>query len=233
MKMESLSLIDCDRLSNDDFIRIGDIINFEGPLMTLFQDHRHNHLYLFDWVDRDDSTNRWLVYQVDPAALNKFLNVEISHLELFNSIHHRPVFVTDIRHGSTIKNSPITRIKEIPSDYYPESIFFEKEDCPSFGKIKRAVIETISTHSQYNVIIYTSLNNQWSNKGVYINKECFNTNIQKSLYIISQGSMAAATHIRNISVDIQHLIEIEKINAAEVDKKENTLDKIDKSIYAY
>jgi len=63
--MENLSYINNNQLSQDQLIRIGDIVNFEGPLMTLYQDQKYFDLYIFDWVDRDDTTNRWLAYQVD------------------------------------------------------------------------------------------------------------------------------------------------------------------------
>ena len=66
-------------------LRIVDVVNFEGPLLTLFQDITTNNLYLFDWVDRDTLFNRWIVYHCKPDTLNQFIKSKISHYDLFMS----------------------------------------------------------------------------------------------------------------------------------------------------
>jgi hypothetical protein len=58
---------------SNSLVRIGDLVNFEGPLLTLFEDVKNGHLYLFDWVDRFDAVNRWLIYQVYPKLLLAFI----------------------------------------------------------------------------------------------------------------------------------------------------------------
>ena len=57
----------------NSLLRIVDVVNFEGPLLTLFQDTTTNNFYLFDWVDRDTLFNRWIVYRCNPDTLNQFI----------------------------------------------------------------------------------------------------------------------------------------------------------------
>ncbi|MFD2969951.1 hypothetical protein [Sphingobacterium bambusae] len=146
--MESLSIINSERLSYEDLIRIGDVVNFEGSLMTLFQHRKDNSLYIIDWVDRDETTNRWLIYQIDAYALNKYLHMEITHAQLFESLTSRPIFVADVAHGNTLQNTDIRMIAYLPSAYHPEQTFFDPDDCPSLAAIKKGIVNSLSSNAQ-------------------------------------------------------------------------------------
>ena len=61
----------------NSLIRIGDLMNFEGPLLSLFEDVKNGHLYIFDWVDRLDKTNRWLIYQTYPKKILDFIQKKL------------------------------------------------------------------------------------------------------------------------------------------------------------
>ena len=69
----------------NSLIRLADIVNFIGPLLTLFENSDDKHLYLLDWVDRDSLFNRWLIYRCTPISLSKFIKKDISHLDLLLS----------------------------------------------------------------------------------------------------------------------------------------------------
>ena len=84
--METLNSKNIERSNlQNSLTRIADVQNFEGPLLTLFENTFENHLYLFDWVDRDSQFNRWLVYRCKPNILQKFIHLEISHYDLLMS----------------------------------------------------------------------------------------------------------------------------------------------------
>ena len=60
----------------DKHVYICDLINIEGPLLSLFRDHRSNLLYL--WCDTNEiDTERWAVFQVSRELLAKYLQKEI------------------------------------------------------------------------------------------------------------------------------------------------------------
>ena len=72
--METLNGKNIEKINfQNSLIRIADVQNFEGPLLTLFENTLDKHLYLFDWVDRDSQFNRWIVYRCKPNILQKFI----------------------------------------------------------------------------------------------------------------------------------------------------------------
>lgn len=51
---------------------ICDLINIEGPLLSLYRDQRRNWLYL--WADTDGVSQRWLVFEASRGNLIDYLN---------------------------------------------------------------------------------------------------------------------------------------------------------------
>ncbi len=116
-------------------VRIVDIVNFEGPLLTLFENFKNRHLYLFDWIDKDAQYNRWLVYRCDHSMLNKFIKNELSHDDLFKSDES---FCYVVNMGQNAKWQNIQKLEksDLPNIYRPtKNDFFDKEDCPNLNKL--------------------------------------------------------------------------------------------------
>ncbi|NDV58316.1 hypothetical protein [Bacteroides sp. 519] len=130
-------------LNVKDILRIGDLVYFEGPLLSLYQD-RYNHLYIFDWVDRDNKCNRWLVYRVTPQVLMQFLKGDLSHYELFEQ--RGDTYSIDIENsGRLLFDSDLLKLAEVPLIYYPnKDDYFDIEDCLQYEKIKRTLEDVIS-----------------------------------------------------------------------------------------
>ena len=116
--------------------RIGDIIHFEGPLLSLYADESQSTLYLCDWVDRDEKYNRWLLYQVSAEPIFRFIHREISHSDLFNAIKGK-LWTVDISKDLKQHNfREIPNKRHLSTAYFPQpDSFFEKADCPDFRKI--------------------------------------------------------------------------------------------------
>lgn len=127
--------------------RIGDLINLNGPLLSLFVDFRTNDFYVFDWVDQlDNETNRWLVYKVSAKLLNRFLRKEVSYKYIFNhSLSDVDnTYVADI---SNFKENEyqLKKIYIISEEYYPdEELYFESKDSKNLPKINKIVSIVIS-----------------------------------------------------------------------------------------
>lgn len=161
MKMETLKgkILDNLRLQNL-YVRIVDVVNFEGPLLTLFENIKNKHLYLFDWVDRDSQCNRWLVYRCNPTSLDKFINEKISHFELFHS-DEPYCFVVDIDKNLNWNNLQQIEKNNLPVNYLPsKEDFFEKYDCPNFIKLEKYVNQAMASLRQENLIIHSNLHKQ-------------------------------------------------------------------------
>ena len=144
--MENLICNTDEKINTANFIRIGDLLYFEGPLLSLFKEENSGHFYVFDWVDRDAVCNRWLIYSVSATHLLHFINGKISHLELLENRPNKAIYVSEIdarnNHFSSYTNA---KIANLPDSYLPDSdSFFELCDCISFEKIKASIIASLS-----------------------------------------------------------------------------------------
>jgi hypothetical protein len=155
--MENLTFNSNISLDTSNLVRIGDLSNFEGPLLSLFEELNSGHLYLFDWVDRNEKFNRWLIYRVLPSFLLHYINCRISHSELFENRPLNEVYFTDIDVGNKpfyIYDSFL--IESLPKNYFPNSDnFFDLSDCNNFKKIKSVIINSLSkqkTDNEYSIV---------------------------------------------------------------------------------
>src|SRR5580700_5744214 len=117
------------------FIRIGDLINIDGPLLTLFQDQRDTSFYLYDWMDTDNRVNRWIIYKVSPSDILKYIGGEITHLQLFKKAEKLIYHYTDIDPCNLLEYK-IFELNFLPDRYSETSDnFFDEEYCPDVQKI--------------------------------------------------------------------------------------------------
>ena len=135
MKMETLKgNLFTHQEFQDLLIRVVDLVNIDGPLLTLYL-HANKHLYLFDWVDRNDTSNRWLIYRTTPILLNQFVKGEISQLDLLMG-GESAVLKADIDKDLTWNSCQIIEKKDLPNRYLPVKDFlFEKEYCSNYQKL--------------------------------------------------------------------------------------------------
>ena len=102
----------------NNLVRIGDLINDDGPLLVIFRDARRGDLYLFDWIDNNHSLNRWLIFKVGKSDLNDFINKKVSYKTIFEK-NTSSYFYTDISNDE-IGIYKIFKLKEVPLDYKPQ-----------------------------------------------------------------------------------------------------------------
>ena len=152
MKMETLNgKIQSNFQLQNSLVRIVDIVNFEGPLLTLFQNIKNKHLYLLDWVEKDSTYNRWLIYRCEPRTLDRFIRGQISHYDLFMS-DELFCFKIDIdKYLNWNFPQKIEKIK-LPPSYIPTTdTFFEKCDSPNFRKLEQFINQEKEPQKQENL----------------------------------------------------------------------------------
>lgn len=150
--MEKLKFNSNKKLDTTNFFRVGDLSYFEGPLLSLFEEFNSGHFYLFDWVDRDSKSNRWIIYRVSPKNILLFLNGKSSHLDLFESRSNETIYFTDINsHNKSFSQYDSFELESFPKIYSPNNDnFFEKSDSKAFGKIKSVIIDSLSRQKSEN-----------------------------------------------------------------------------------
>jgi len=164
----------------NSLIRVGDLINSDGPLLSLFLEFRSNELYIFDWIDSDELINRWLIFKVEPKYLNYFLHRDISYKELFIKIlNNNNFYIADIS-VTKISEFDIYKIKSLPSNYIPtELVYFEKDAATNYNHIINIVNRVLfEDRSENKSSINTSINS-FNNRELLELKNDFFSNLNQ------------------------------------------------------
>ena len=120
--------------------KLGDLIYYEGPLLSLFIDNSNpDTYYLYKWVDNDDTANRWLITQLGAAILRSFFNKEISLRNLILQANN--CFVVNINDDLAYKEVTFCTTNVIPKEYLPaENSFFSEARYTEFAQSFKTII---------------------------------------------------------------------------------------------
>ena len=144
--------------------KLGDLIYFEGPLLShvsFSQVAVGGPEFLMKWVDNDEDSNRWMLKQIDDNILWAYFNKQISLRELFTINNYQIVILLDYSDDQKILSSWISELGDIPNSYLPEEdSFFEPDQHESYSlelskriiskkqnKIKKAIYEIYQNES--------------------------------------------------------------------------------------
>lgn len=122
--------------------RIGDLINCEGPLLSLFRNDRSGNFFLYDWVDSNEEVNRFLVYAVSRQGMLDYLNKKVTHRSLLFQAIEGKYYFADIGPSEPFEYK-VLKLKELPSEYQDiEDNLFNERFCDDAAKILLEVIRT-------------------------------------------------------------------------------------------
>ncbi len=147
--------------------KIGDLIFFDGPLMSVFVDDS-DCIFIFDWADSDDENNRWLVYEISIEKLTQYLYKKISHYQLISSPEKEIIISVDIDNNLDKKNIFALSPFNLPSEYLPKhDILHQDEESPdlllikNYFKLNDSSIQHIEVQkkSLYDIIDESNKNN--------------------------------------------------------------------------
>ena len=102
------------------FRKIADLIYFEGPLLSHYVSSKGDD-YLFYWVDRDESSNRWLVMRVSLANLQKYIGKEMTLRELIEHPNDGYLYSIDVNNDIHYHNVKLVQPSALPEEYLPEA----------------------------------------------------------------------------------------------------------------
>lgn len=115
------------------FKKVADLIYFEGPLLSHYVSSKGDD-YLFYWVDRDDSDNRWLVLRVSMANLQKYIGNVITLRELIENPNDGYLYSVDVNNDITYHDVKLVQPSALPEDYLPEiESYYAFEPIPVDG----------------------------------------------------------------------------------------------------
>jgi hypothetical protein len=129
-----------DKININDLINIGDLMFFDGPLMSLFTDKQKTHFFILDWVDANEQFNKWIAYQVPLSALSTFIEGKLSHRDLLRHSLRNEFSFIEIDDNLQYYLRSTLSFKELPESYLPkENTYFLLKNCPDFRDIQKHI----------------------------------------------------------------------------------------------
>lgn len=118
-----------------------DLIEFEGPLLSLYKSESGNDL-LYAWLDCTSTRNRWCIIPVGRKSLRDYLEQQITLRDIYTESEWLIVFHT----GSSAKRSAftLTSWKNLPDAYLPEpdSYLTPEIATPAAEKLAEEITES-------------------------------------------------------------------------------------------
>lgn len=100
--------------------KMGDLIEHEGPLLSLFIDQNNpGNYFLYKWADCNEVANRWIVFQVSSNNLKRFFDKEVSLRKLFLEIPYS--FIVDVDDELNERKISIAATNKLPEEYLPSA----------------------------------------------------------------------------------------------------------------
>lgn len=134
--------------------KLGDLIYFEGPLLSLFIDkNKPDTYYLYKWADNDETSNRWIITPIDSSVLRSFFKKEVSLKEI---ILNNPIcYCIDLDGDLTERVIYVCSSTDLPEGYLPsEDSFYKEESYTEFAQ----TFKTIITNNRLYDLMYGILN---------------------------------------------------------------------------
>ena len=122
------------------FRKIADLIYFEGPLLSHYVSSKGDD-YLFYWVDKDESDNRWLVLRTSLANLQKYMGKVITLRELIESPNDGYLYSVDVSNDISYHDVKLVQPSALPEEYLPE-----KDSYYAFEPIPMDEAEELMTY---------------------------------------------------------------------------------------
>ena len=99
---------------------MADLVYFDGPFLSHYVSGKGDD-YLFYWVDRDETYNRWLVLRVGLANLQKYVGKELTLRELIENPNDGFLYSVDVDNNLHYHNVKLVQPSALPKEYLPES----------------------------------------------------------------------------------------------------------------
>ena len=114
-----------------NFKKIADLAYFNGPFLSHYVSGKGDD-YLFYWVDKDEDDNRWLVFRVSLADLQKYIGKELTLSELMEHPNDGYLYSVDIDNDVHYHNVKLVQPSALPEEYKPDAdSYYEFEPIPT------------------------------------------------------------------------------------------------------
>lgn len=123
------------------FKKIADLIYFQGPFLSHYVSDKGED-YLFYWVDKDDTYNRWIIIRVNLTTLQQYINGKLSLRELIAHPNDGFAYMADVDSQLNYHRVILTQPSSLPDDYLPaKDAYYEFEPIPTEDGIELMTYE--------------------------------------------------------------------------------------------
>jgi hypothetical protein len=106
--------------------KIADLLYFDGPFASLFEDKEEKVYYIYWWCDVDQKCNRWLIFKVNHKQIKDYIDGTISMREIV--LKTKSFFLCDINNDVEYENVCFIPYSQLPESYIPgKKSFFDSE----------------------------------------------------------------------------------------------------------
>ena len=109
----------------NQFQKLGDLLWFEGPILSHFIDGKKEDYFIF-WTDQLTDCNRWLLFKVSEYGLRMFFFKKKSVRELFLDTPAGAAWMVEIDTDANWRQHNSVDVRALPADLLPgEKSFFD------------------------------------------------------------------------------------------------------------
>jgi hypothetical protein len=148
-----------------DYTYVGDLIEFEGPVLVHYMNHAHHALYY--WVEGNDKYNRWLCFEVTINELYRYLHNAVSLFELIEKKKQETFYTVDIDRNLKYSNYQMVLGYLIPKEYKPApDSYYNDELSDVYDKLFRQFLDKGIYHERlmensFDLVIEASDSNKY------------------------------------------------------------------------
>ena len=128
--MEQLKGHTFNSLPATGLIKVFDLLEYDGPVLSHFKDERGNN-FLFYWVDNNANVNRWLVWRITSLQLYHYLRNEISLKDVMEEPNKEYIYSVEIDAQLNHHNVLAIELADLPEAYRLEETLFYEAEVPS------------------------------------------------------------------------------------------------------
>ncbi len=113
---------------------VGELLFEEFPVTTLYSDKSGTPI-VKEWIDCDDTHDRFFYFQTTKENLKKFINGNLSQRDFIENTADNFTFISDEKDGKSV-DIKIVSSTRIPQEYLPETDnFFKKRTAYKLRKL--------------------------------------------------------------------------------------------------
>ncbi|MEJ7658615.1 MAG: hypothetical protein WKG07_02755 [Hymenobacter sp.] len=102
-----------------ELVKIADLIHYDGPVLSHFKSQSNKH-YLFSWIDFNEDSNRWLVFETTLIHLYDYLTDAKSLAQIVSESYNNNVIIISTDANGTCADALLVPYDDLIPDYRPE-----------------------------------------------------------------------------------------------------------------